>query len=89
VVVALGSSTTTSASAPTASVPMTRPIAGRDRWIFRMTSDRDPVVACKEHHELCDAISAGEPDFAAAISYSHIERGRRPTLATLRQVLPP
>jgi DNA-binding GntR family transcriptional regulator len=67
---------------------MMRSVAGRDRWIFRMTTNRDPVVACQEHHELCDAICAGEADFAAAISYSHIERGRKPTIDTLRSALP-
>jgi DNA-binding GntR family transcriptional regulator len=68
---------------------MMRSVSGRDRWIFRMTSDRDPVVACHEHHKLCDAIYAGKAEFAAAISYSHIEGGRRPTLETLKFVLPP
>ncbi len=61
---------------------------GRNRWIFRMTSDRDPVVACSEHRELCDAISAGDADFTAATAYAHIERGRKPTLDTLRAVPP-
>jgi DNA-binding GntR family transcriptional regulator len=67
---------------------MMRPVLGRNRWIFRMTSNRDPVVACAEHRELCDAIFRGEADFAAAVAYSHIERGRKPTLETLRAVLP-
>lgn len=68
---------------------MMRSIFGRNRWIFRMTSNRDPVVACAEHRELCDAIFAGDPDFAAATAYAHIERGRKPTLETLKEVLPP
>jgi DNA-binding GntR family transcriptional regulator len=68
---------------------MMRSVFGRDRWIFRMTSDRDPVVACAEHRELCDAIFAGDADFTAATAYAHIERGRRPTLETLKAVLPP
>ena len=67
---------------------MMRSVFGRDRWIFRMTSDRDPVVACAEHRELCDAIAAGDADFTAATAYAHIERGRKPTLETLRAVLP-
>jgi DNA-binding GntR family transcriptional regulator len=67
---------------------MMRAVAGRDRWIFRMTSDRDPVLACEEHHQLCDAIAAGNADLAAAIAYSHIERGRQPSLTALRPVLP-
>jgi DNA-binding GntR family transcriptional regulator len=68
---------------------MMRSVFGRDRWIFRMTSDRDPVVACAEHRELCDAIFAGDADFTAATAYAHIERGRAPTLETLKEVLPP
>jgi len=63
-------------------------VSGRDRWIFRMTSDRDPVVACREHHELCQAIYAGDAELAGAISYSHIEKGRTPTVETLKFVLP-
>jgi DNA-binding GntR family transcriptional regulator len=68
---------------------MMRSVFGRDRWIFRMTSDRDPVVACAEHRELCAAICSGDAEFTAATAYAHIERGRRPTLETLRAVLPP
>jgi DNA-binding GntR family transcriptional regulator len=67
---------------------MMQSVFGRNRWIFRMTSDRDPVVACSEHRELCDVISAGDADFTAATAYAHIERGRKPTLETLRAVLP-
>jgi DNA-binding GntR family transcriptional regulator len=68
---------------------MARRVAGRDRWVFRMTADRDPALACHEHHELCEAIYAGNEEFAAAISYSHIERGRQPTVERLRAILPP
>ena len=67
---------------------MMQSVFSRNRWIFRMTSDRDPVVACSEHRELCDAICAGDADYTAAMTYAHIERGRRPTLETLRAVLP-
>lgn len=67
---------------------MMQSVFSRNRWIFRMTSDRDPVVACSEHRELCDAICAGDAGFAVAASYAHIERGRKPTLETLRAVLP-
>ncbi|SOD72603.1 GntR family transcriptional regulator [Jatrophihabitans sp. GAS493] len=68
---------------------MMRSVSGRDRWIFRMTNSVSrPAAACQEHVELCDAIYAGNPDFAAAISYSHIERGRKPTIDVLRSVLP-
>lgn len=64
------------------------PIAARDRWIFRLTADRDAHVACAEHAELCAAITGGRADMAAALAYSHIERGRAPTLAALEPILP-
>ncbi len=67
---------------------MMRSILGRMQWIFRLTAERDPLVACEEHHGLLDAISDANPDLAAAIAYAHIERGRAPSLATLSQVLP-
>jgi DNA-binding GntR family transcriptional regulator len=67
---------------------MMRNVSARDRWIFQMTSDRDPVVAYREHHQLCKAIYTGDAEFAGSISYSHIENGRAPTLETLKLVLP-
>jgi DNA-binding GntR family transcriptional regulator len=63
-------------------------VTGRDRWIFRMTASRDPVLACQEHHQLCDAICAGDADLSAAIAYAHIERGRAPSIRALQGVLP-
>jgi DNA-binding GntR family transcriptional regulator len=67
---------------------MMRPVSARDRWIFRMTADRDAHVACREHTELCAAIFDGNADLAAALAYSHIERGRAPTMKALRPILP-
>jgi DNA-binding GntR family transcriptional regulator len=67
---------------------MGRVMSGRDRWIFRMTSDRDQALACKEHQQLCAALYAGDANLAAAIAYSHIEAGRAPTVNALSQVLP-
>jgi DNA-binding GntR family transcriptional regulator len=68
---------------------MMRPVSGRARWIFRLTSYPDPGIACREHHELRDAICAGNADLAAALAYAHIEGGREPTLETLKAILPP
>lgn len=68
---------------------MMRPLIGRMRWVFTMTSDRDPTVQCREHHELVDAICAGDQDLAASLAYAHVERGRQPTIAALQAVLPP
>ena len=68
---------------------MMRPLSGRVRWVFNLTSDRDPTVQCREHHELCDAIRDGDSELAASLAYAHIERGRRPTMDALTSVLPP
>jgi DNA-binding GntR family transcriptional regulator len=67
---------------------MMRPLVGRMRWVFTMTSDRDPTVQCREHHELVDAIRAGDHDLAASLAYAHVERGRQPTIAALQAFLP-
>ncbi|MET1007855.1 MAG: GntR family transcriptional regulator [Propionibacteriaceae bacterium] len=65
-----------------------RPISGRTRWLFRLTSDRSPVEQQHEHHELFQAILAGDIEMAGAVAYAHIERGRRPSLESLASVLP-
>jgi len=67
---------------------MMAPISARVRWLFRLTSDRDPGVLCSEHHELYDAICHGDTELAAALAFTHVERGRRPSLASLADVLP-
>jgi DNA-binding GntR family transcriptional regulator len=68
---------------------MMRPLVGRMRWVFTMTADRDPTVQCREHHELVDAIRAGDQDLAASLAYAHVERGRQPTIEALSGLLPP
>lgn len=65
-----------------------RPISGRTRWLFRLTSDRDPGDQQHEHHELFAAILDGDVEMAGAIAYAHIERGRRPSLLSLQDRLP-
>jgi DNA-binding GntR family transcriptional regulator len=67
---------------------MMRSISGRYRWIFRMTFTSDSIDSCQEHYELCDAIYAGDADFAGAVSFAHVERGRKPTLDALGSLLP-
>jgi DNA-binding GntR family transcriptional regulator len=64
------------------------PISARVRWLFRLTSERDPELLCAEHRELHDAIRAGDADLAASLAYVHVERGRRPSLESLAAVLP-
>jgi DNA-binding GntR family transcriptional regulator len=64
------------------------PINARVRWLFRLTSERDPKLLCVEHRELHDAIRAGDTDLAASLAYVHVERGRRPSLDSLAATLP-
>jgi DNA-binding GntR family transcriptional regulator len=67
---------------------MMRTVAVRDRWIFKLASDREPAVACDEHTRLCAAIYAGNGGLAAALAYAHIERARQAAMAALANVLP-
>ena len=67
---------------------MMAPISARVRWLFRLTSDRDPGVLCTEHRELYEAICAGDTELAASLAFVHVERGRRPSLESLTGVLP-
>lgn len=67
---------------------MMAPISARVRWLFRLTSDRDPGILCTEHRELHEAICAGDTELAASLAFVHVERGRRPSLESLAGVLP-
>lgn len=67
---------------------MMAPINARVRWLFRLTSDRDPGMLCTEHRELHDAICHGDTELAASLAFVHVERGRRPSLESLAGVLP-
>jgi DNA-binding GntR family transcriptional regulator len=64
-----------------------RPLSGRVRWLFRLTSDRDPWVMCKEHEDLYHAIRDRQPERAAEIAYHHVASGREPSRRILSQVL--
>jgi DNA-binding GntR family transcriptional regulator len=66
-----------------------RPVSGRARWISRLSAYPDPRVACREHHDLRDAICSGNADLAVALAYAHIEGGREPTLEVLKGILLP
>ncbi|WP_427016428.1 GntR family transcriptional regulator [Pseudarthrobacter sp. P1] len=65
-----------------------RPVLGRLRRLFALTSDRDPQAQYTEHLALSAAIRAGKPDLAAALAYAHIELGREPSLAQLAARIP-
>ena len=64
------------------------PINARVRWLFRLTSDRDPTLLCREHAELHEAIRSGDVELAASLAFVHVERGRRPSLESLTGTLP-
>jgi DNA-binding GntR family transcriptional regulator len=69
-------------------IRMMRSVAGRIHWLLRLTADSDPASGCDEHRELCDAICAGDADLAVALTQVHLERGRRQSIESLRNVLP-
>lgn len=61
-------------------IDMMRPLEARLRWLFRLTH-REPEQQCAEHHELYDAIAAGDADAAAAHVLRHVAAGRGPSVA--------
>jgi DNA-binding GntR family transcriptional regulator len=70
---------------------MMQSIAGRYRWIFRLTYTPEAGGSGHEHEEMFRAIRKGDPDLAAALAWAHVEHGREPTLAMLARTgtLPP
>lgn len=61
-----------------------RAVGGRMTWMFYLTgTDRDPGVQSHEHDELLDAIAAGNARLAESLAFSHIEKGRGPSLAII------
>lgn len=69
-------------------ISLMRPIAGRDRWIFRLMPGRDPAETCMEHRDLLKAIVAGEVEYAAALAHAHVEKGRHQAMVEMRAILP-
>ncbi|NQX12405.1 GntR family transcriptional regulator [Microbacteriaceae bacterium VKM Ac-2855] len=60
-----------------------RAVSGRMTWLFYLTSARDQRQQSDEHHGLLDAIRAGNDRLAESIAFTHIEKGRAPSLAML------
>lgn len=60
------------------------PILARTRWLFAQTADRDPEGQCREHHEIYEAVCAGQIELAGMYAASHVESGRRPSLRSLQ-----
>ena len=67
---------------------MMRPINGRVRWVFRMTSARDPKVACRTHDRIFKAIRTGEVELAEKLMFEHIASGRQPSIDILKGTIP-
>lgn len=58
-----------------------RAVIGRMTWMFYLTgAGRDAGVQSHEHDELLAAIAAGNDRLAESIAFSHIEKGRAPSL---------
>jgi DNA-binding GntR family transcriptional regulator len=64
-----------------------RATSGRMAWLFYLTRQRDPHVACAEHRKISDAVLSGNERLVEALVYAHIEAGREPSLAAMESVL--
>ena len=62
-------------------------VAGRMVWLFYLTKQRDPVVACAEHQAITEAVNAGNPELTEALVFAHIEAGRVPSLESMAALL--
>lgn len=61
-----------------------RAVLGRMTWLFYLTgAERDPAVQSHEHDELLAAIAAGNDRLAESLAFSHIEKGREPSLSII------
>ncbi|PPI27134.1 GntR family transcriptional regulator [Rathayibacter sp. AY1B5] len=57
-----------------------RAVSGRMTWLFYLTSARDQHQQSEEHQGLLEAILAGNDRLAESIAFTHIEKGRAPSL---------
>ena len=56
-------------------------VIGRMTWVFYLTGvGRDAAVQSHEHDELLIAIADGNDRLAESLAFSHIEKGRAPSL---------
>ncbi|MBO1330113.1 GntR family transcriptional regulator [Streptomyces sp. VRA16 Mangrove soil] len=66
-----------------------QPSLGLMHWLFRITAtDRGAEQHCAEHRQICDAIGAGRPRLAEALTFAHIDIRRAPVMAALAATLP-
>lgn len=62
-------------------------VAGRMTWLFFLTAQRDPHVACAEHRAITEAITEGNDQLAESLVFAHIEAGRKPSLESMALLL--
>lgn len=63
-----------------------RVVMGRMLWLFYLTgAGRDAKEASHEHDDLMAAISSGNDRLAESLAFSHIEKGRAPSMALILQ----
>lgn len=55
------------------------PILARTRWLFAMTTFRDPHPELQAHYEIYHAIRDGDAVLAGMCTAAHIEAGRKPS----------
>jgi len=60
-----------------------RAVTGRMTWLFYLTSARDQHQQSDEHHEMLEAIRSGNERLAESIAFTHVEKGRAPSLELL------
>ncbi|MFJ9054931.1 GntR family transcriptional regulator [Streptomyces sp. NPDC102409] len=66
-----------------------QPSLGLMHWLFRLTgTERGAGQHCAEHRQICDAIGAGRPRLAEALTFSHIDIRREPVMRSLARTLP-
>lgn len=63
-----------------------RSISGQVRRVFRITQDVAPDQLHAEHHELVEAIRAGDSRAAARAAAQHVEAARAGALARIREL---
>jgi len=67
---------------------MMKPITSLQVWFFGITTERDQVSLCEEHHGLFEAIAEGNVELAGSLAFSHVERSRKETMPLLAQKYP-
>lgn len=63
------------------------PINGRVRRLFRLEAERDQLVLCAEHQQMCRAIADGNIEYAGSLAYAHVEHSRSDSLRLMRERL--